>query len=138
MLKLNSSFSKKVPVQGQDFSSQSFHCSVEVEIPDGLPPEALQRRIHETFELVKSSVETELNGKAPLAESEKVQQSDVPGNNGRATNRQIKFILDLARGQRLALSDVNRIIQADFGRESVYELDKKSASQFLDQLKKAA
>ena len=35
MLKLNSSYSKKVPVEGQDFSSQSYHASVEVELPDG-------------------------------------------------------------------------------------------------------
>ena len=64
MLKLNASYSKKVPAEGE-YSSQSYHASIEVELPDGLSQEALQSRIHETFEMVKSSVETELGGKTP-------------------------------------------------------------------------
>ena len=51
MLKLNASFSKKVPAE-QEYSSKSFHASIEVELPDGLTPPQLQGRIHETFELV--------------------------------------------------------------------------------------
>ena len=35
MLKLNASYSKKVPA-GEEYSSQSYHASVEVELPDGL------------------------------------------------------------------------------------------------------
>ena len=35
MLKLNASYSKKVPA-GEEYSSQSYHTSVEVELPDGL------------------------------------------------------------------------------------------------------
>ena len=35
MLKLNASYSKKVPVEG-DYTSQSYHASIEVELPDGL------------------------------------------------------------------------------------------------------
>jgi len=60
MLKLNASFSKKVPVPGTDFASQSFHAAVEVELPDGLNSEQLQTRIHQTFTLVRDSVESEL------------------------------------------------------------------------------
>ena len=64
MLKLNASYSKKVPAEGE-YSSQSYHASVEVELPDGLTPEQLQGRIHETFDLVRNSVEVELHGKCP-------------------------------------------------------------------------
>ena len=35
MLKLNASYSKKVPAE-TEYSSQSYHASIEVEIPDGL------------------------------------------------------------------------------------------------------
>ena len=62
MLKLNASYSKKVPAEGE-YSSQSYHASIEVELPDGLTQEQLQNRIHETFALVKDSVETELHGR---------------------------------------------------------------------------
>ena len=61
MLKLNASYSKKVPAE-TEYSSQSYHASIEVEIPDGLTAEQLQSRIHETFDLVRNSVETELHG----------------------------------------------------------------------------
>ena len=35
MLKLNASYSKKVPA-GEEDSSQSYHASVEVEVPGGV------------------------------------------------------------------------------------------------------
>jgi hypothetical protein len=63
MLKLNSSYSKKVPAE-QEYSSKSYHASVEVELPDGLTTEQLQEKIHATFELVRCAVEAELNGTA--------------------------------------------------------------------------
>ena len=40
MLKLNASYSKKVPAE-EEYSSQSFHASVEVELPDGLTQDQL-------------------------------------------------------------------------------------------------
>ena len=52
MLKLNASYSKKVPAE-TEYSSQSYHASVEVELPDGLTPDQLQERIHATFALVR-------------------------------------------------------------------------------------
>ena len=42
MLKLNASYSKKVPA-GEEYSSQSYHASVEIELPDGLTQDQLQR-----------------------------------------------------------------------------------------------
>ena len=67
MLKLNASYSKKVPAEGE-YSSQSYHASIEVELPDGLNQEQLQNRIHETFAMVRESVESELHGRPAKAE----------------------------------------------------------------------
>ena len=61
MLKLNASYSKKVPADGE-YTSQSYHASIEVELPDGLSSEQLNSKIHETFEMVRNSVEAELHG----------------------------------------------------------------------------
>ena len=72
MLKLNASYSKKVPAD-TEYSSQSYHASVEVELPDGLTPEQLNAKIRETFALVRDSVETELHN-----EPSNVQNSNVP------------------------------------------------------------
>jgi len=73
MLKLNASYSKKVPADGE-YTSQSYHASIEVELPDGLSAEQLNGKIHETFEMVRNSVEAELYGNTPIPQ----------GGNGRS------------------------------------------------------
>ena len=73
MLKLNASYSKKVPADGE-YTSQSYHASIEVELPDGLSAEQLNGKIHETFEIVRNSVEAELHGNTPIPQ----------GGNGRS------------------------------------------------------
>ena len=139
MLKLNASYSKKIPVPGEQFSSQSFHCSVEVELSETAGAEQLQGKIQETFNLVRSAVETELNGssgKAPihvLPENPNGTAEPAP----KASNRQVKYVLDLAKQHGLGLSELNARIQQTFGVPTVYHLDRKAASRLVDQLKAA-
>ena len=75
MLKLNASFSKKVPAEGE-YSSQQYHCQIEVELPDGLNPQQLQEKVHNVFDFVRNSVETELHNNAPVQQP--VQQMMPP------------------------------------------------------------
>ena len=75
MLKLNASYSKKVPA-GEEYSSQSFHASVEVELPDGLTQDQLQARIHETFDLVRNSVEANCTETIPVITALILLQTD--------------------------------------------------------------
>ena len=112
MLKLNASYSKKVPAEGE-YSSQSYHASIEVELPDGLTHEQLQDRIHETFAMVRDSVEAELHeakpanpeGSAPRNEQPPARQGYRSYGKGKgqsqedaaASPKQIKYLLDLAR-----------------------------------------
>ena len=74
MLKLNASYSKKVPADGE-YTSQSYHASIEVELPDGLSAEQLNGKIHETFEMVRSSVEAELHGNTVNRQSSNMLQN---------------------------------------------------------------
>ncbi|MBR4675459.1 MAG: hypothetical protein IKP00_13415 [Victivallales bacterium] len=64
MLKVNASYSKKVPAEGE-YSSQQYHCQIEVELPDGLKPQQLQEKVHSVFDFVRNSVETELHNNTP-------------------------------------------------------------------------
>ena len=117
MLKLNASYSKKVPAESE-FSSQSYHASIEVELPDGLTQDQLQGRIHETFAMVRDSVEAELHGNGtanPEASASQTPQNPPRqgyrsgasnyGNKNKGQNqedaaaspKQIKYLLDLAR-----------------------------------------
>ena len=77
MLKLNASYSKKVPAESE-YSSQSYHCTIEVELPDGLSPQQLQEKVHNVFDFVRSSVEAELHNGASAPQMPPVQQTAQP------------------------------------------------------------
>ncbi len=73
MLKLNASYSKKVPAESE-YSSQQYHCQIEVELPDGLNPQQLQEKVHNVFDFVRNSVETELHHNAPAQQPAQTMQ----------------------------------------------------------------
>ena len=141
MLKLNAAFNKKIPVAGEQFSSQSYHCSVEVELSDAATPAQLQAKIAETFALVRDAVENELHGK-PAAKPEPAAQTAKPEpakpDTAKASNKQVKYLLDLAKGKGLTLSALNARVQDRFKVETVYDLARKDASKLVDELKAAA
>jgi hypothetical protein len=107
MLKLNASFSKKVPAEGE-YSSKSYHAAIEVELPDGLSDNQLKDKIHNTFELVRASVEAEIGG-TKVTDSDTRQQSTpnrysqakrAPVNKqdtAPASPKQLSYLLDLTR-----------------------------------------
>lgn len=141
MLKLNASYSKKVPVPDAEFSSQSFHASIECECADALTTEQLQEKIHATFELVKTAVESELHGK-PAAKSEPAAQPSrvetAKPDTTKASNKQVSYLLSLARTRGLTLSALNARVKDMYGAETVYDLARRDASKFVDELKAVA
>lgn len=146
MLKLNASYSKKVPTD-QQFSSQSFLASIEVELPHGMTSRELQDKIHDTFELVKASVENEIQSQksspAPKQSPQSQPQSQQNRSRSRpepdtATNKQIRFILKLGKEHQKGLPELNEMAADLFKAESIYQLTKRDASAMVDQLKIAA
>ena len=135
MLKLNASYSKKVPAEGE-YTSQSYHASIEVELPDGLTQDQLQSRIHETFEMVRNSVEAELHGNT-------VNQQGVNGavntvNNGQqvstpASPKQINYLLTLA--SRRGITPQQIAVQNNVA--NINQLSKKQCSTLIEQWKAA-
>ena len=142
MLKLNASYSKKVPAD-TEYSSQSYHASVEVELPDGLTPEQLNARIHETFAMVRDSVEAELHGEGGNAG----QMADVPQlpiqsapqqikpaygkkptTDSPASPKQIKFLLDLARQNGYTVEQ----LKARFNVSALEDLSRTQCSRAID------
>ncbi|HBC87043.1 MAG TPA: hypothetical protein DCZ94_08825 [Lentisphaeria bacterium] len=133
MLKLNASYQKKVPAE-QEYSSKCFHASIEIELPDGLSEDQLKQRIHSTFELVKSSVETELNGKTAAAVTP-AQPTQANGNgknaNMPATKKQVSYLLDIAKEKAVDITPYLRRCNAG----SAYDLTREQCSQLIDQIK---
>ena len=144
MIKLNASYSKKIPAE-QDYSSMSFMACVEVELPTGVTISELQSKIHDTFSLVKGSVEDEITGatgqRSSGRERRPQQRSQGRGAGGaggaRATNKQVQYILSLGQEQRLGLPELNQQVAELYGSGNVYDLSKRDASAFVDVLKTA-
>ena len=153
MLKINASFSKKVPVQGQDYSSQSYHATIEAELPDGLNAGQLRERIHQTFELVRTSVEDELrqtDTSQPAAGGPFLQSrpDSQPGNgnsgssgrsNGRsngstASPRQLDYLRDLGARQGWSKAQLDQLVQERHSLAGVNELTRNQASALIDEL----
>ena len=143
MLKLNASYSKKVPAD-TEYSSQSYHASVEVELPDGLSHDELNAKIHETFALVRNSVEAELHGEggnasqmvdAPQLPIQTSQQNKSaygkkPATDVPASPKQIKFLLDLARQNGYTIEQ----LKARFNVSQLEDLSRTQCSRAIDTL----
>ena len=139
MLKLNASYAKKVPAE-EEYSSQSYHASMEVELPDGLSGEALQERIHATFNLVRNSVEAELHGKNLALQPDNSRQNELPNhaqNNSSqranprdipASPKQISYLLDLARNHGITPQQ----IAAQHGVADIQQLSKRQCSELIN------
>ena len=136
MLKLNASYSKKVPADGE-FTSQSYHASIEVELPDGLNQNQLQARIHETFALVKESVEAELHGNTPNLQGGNGVVNTV--NNGQqgstpASPKQINYLLTLASRRGITPQQ----LAAQNNVANINQLSRKQCSALIEQWRNAA
>ena len=144
MLKLNASYSKKVPAD-TEYSSHSYHASVEVELPDGLTPEQLNARIHETFALVRDSVESELHGEStnagqmtevqplpiqPAQQQTKPTYGKKPTTDAPASPKQIKFLLDLARQNGYSIEQ----LKSRFNVSALEDLSRTQCSRAIDEL----
>ena len=136
MLKLNASYSKKVPADGE-YTSQSYHASIEVELPDGLSSEQLNSKIHETFEMVRSSVEAELHGKSPLHSGNNppvnTPNQPVQGSTP-ASPKQINYLLTLASRRGITPQQ----IAAQNNVANINQLSKKQCSALIEQWRNAA
>ena len=131
MLKLNASYSKKVPADGE-YTSQSYHDAIEVELPDGLSQDQLHDKIHATFAMVRESVEAELHGNPaanhgtpePQNATKPEAQTGYP-----ASPKQISFLLSLASRRGITPAQ----IAAQNNVADVQMLTKRQCSALIEQ-----
>ena len=140
MLKLNAAYSKKVPAEGE-YTSQSYHASIEVELPDGLSQEQLNDKIHATFAMVRESVEAELEENSARKGAEPPAQEPAPqGNRSASSNnavpasqKQINYLLSLASRRGITPQQ----IAAQNNVANVDQLTKRQCSALIEQWKAA-
>ena len=140
MLKINVSFSKKVPGEEQ-YSSLNFHGSLERELSDGLSPADIQRIFQDNYKLLEQTVEQEIrqytnstqgNAAPPIPSPQSSNnRSTVPQ---KASPKQIQFLNRLGAERGLGQAQVDAMALNHFGIDSIWKLDKKQASQLIDQM----
>ena len=139
MLKAIVSYSKKIPVPDSEYSSQGYSLSLETEIPE-TEPGAIQARLSQTFQLVKDQVEHELaNGNGNVHAFKPSETGTQPArrtnaSGEKASNKQIKYLTDLATQRVISISDLNADIRKKYGVAGLYDLNRKQASDLLDEL----
>ena len=69
MIRLSANLSKKVPIIGQDFSSQQFGAALEIEVSDADKTDAIQARIKVLFDTLNCAVDDQIRTHGYGAES---------------------------------------------------------------------
>jgi len=152
MLKLNASFNKKVPAE-TDYSSKGYSASIEVELPDGLSQEQLKEKIHSTFEMVRQSVESEIDGTAQIATTvqsnpeqvkvftqvntqkpQRFEQNTKQPSSEPASSKQVKYLTDIAR--KLNVSLVGYL--QNFGCNEPSQLSRQDCSTLIKNIQNYA
>jgi len=134
MLKLNASYSKKVPAES-NYSSRSYHASIEVELSDGMSQEQLKDKIHNTFALVREAVETEIQQKRTPVNQQR-QAPRPQGNPRRQTNdvaspRQLQYLQDLAQSNGVDLNAELRRLNLS----NLEDLSRQQCSTLIDMVR---
>ena len=147
MIKLNASYSRKVP-GAQQYSSEQASASVEVELAEG-DSSQIQAKLADLWLVVRRAVEQQLSGQAtpPVADTRNGHHTapaanPQPGRNGQSSQRaaisekQLKFIKSLIgeltpMGVDFAFAEgmCNRL----FGRK-LEHLDRAQASTLIGHL----
>jgi len=149
-MKLAITHTKKVPGQ-EDYSSEGFGATIEVELPDDQAQDAasVQGYLQELYEQAKAAVEEQLRsvprrngsgngaqGAAGLFRPNGGNRSVSPGNGGQtASPKQISFLVSLGARNRMTFADLQRMAQDRFRVEDLYQLDRSAASALIDELK---
>lgn len=147
MIKLNASLSKKVPIEGIDYSSQSFMAGLEVEISDNSDSLQVKQRIREVYQLLDDSINEQiefhqsdankmdyLNEKScSLGQHNKnnYSRNKHRNNNRPASQAQLKAIEAIAADRGLSGSELSAMLLDNLGKSSAAELSLRDASQFI-------
>jgi hypothetical protein len=149
-MKLAITHTKKVPGQ-EEYSSEGFGATIEVEVPDDQAQDAasVQGWLKELYDQAKQAVEQQLasvprrNGNhqpaSGLFQRPNTQPEQRQGNSqGVATPKQISFLVSLGARNKLTFADLQRIAQERFQAADVYQLTRRDASTLIDELKPEA
>jgi hypothetical protein len=138
MIKLSASVSKKVPIDGLDYSSRSYSAGLETEMPSGCSADELQCRLKQLYGLLEMAVDEQISHPRSIPERTSNTPSRSKGNgNGKpngsihersATRAQMKAIRAIAREHGMTDAELDSIIRREFSAEDLAVLSVRQAS----------
>ncbi|MCJ8328884.1 MAG: hypothetical protein HRT89_24450 [Lentisphaeria bacterium] len=143
MLKLHANFGLKTPIVGQDYSSQNYGASIEIELPSETSSEAIKQQLKDAYEMLRDTVEDEIEAQnnqpiqtvQTLPQQSKKEPATNSNSNGKASPKQVKFILDLAGRVDKDLTILNQEVSTRYRASNIQELTPHDASSYIDELK---
>ena len=137
-IRMSASVCKKLPDE-QQYSSKSYLASVEIELPSNMSSEELNAEIHRTYAQLEKAVDEQINGQTAHNQGRKPEgsQSRSGAPDGTASTKQISYLLDLGKSREKPLSILNAEAHQRFGVESIYQLNRKDCSKYIEELKAA-
>ena len=154
MIKLHASYGSKVPGK-EEYSSESFHASAEVEVADTIQGDALKAALGALWHDLKSAVEQQIAGAAKprgnggsngrngnghhgsgngRANQQPEPANRIAGNGEAATKKQVSYLLALARRKRNFSAEQTRDwLQRERGLV-LNTLSKSDAAGLIDEL----
>lgn len=109
MIKLTGNVSRKVPIPGKEFSSQSFGAGMEVEVGNNATPEEVSNTLKDMYEILEKVVKEQIvsNGVhlSDVSSSQKSEENNLSEKNSPGkepiTEKQKKLIEKLAKEQEI-------------------------------------
>ena len=132
MLKLTASLSKKLPIQGIEFSSKSASAGIEVEMPSAATSEEIRWRLKQLYAVLAFAVDDQLGN--PSQNSDEGPSHDKP-NGRKATEAQIKAIRAIAEDRGVSGQQLRDLLDKEFQADQSQELSLRQASTLIDILK---
>jgi hypothetical protein len=144
MIKICANVAKKVPLPGVEYSSQQFGAAMEIEVSDADPPELVQQRLKDLYNLLTASIDKQIGNAADAAKPERGYEFPQNGckecQSMHPTKGQRK--VSATPAQQRALLAICRTLGIDFATvlldhniSNIGELSIKDASRLIDELK---
>jgi len=125
MIKLTGSVSRKLPIPGTEYSSQSFLAGIEVEVGNESTSAEIQKKFQEMYVLLETAVNEQITSNGiSLSQKPKNDNNGKNNSDDLITSNQKKLIEKLVKEQQI------------YGKERIRLLNIKSKEQAKEEIKK--
>ena len=135
MLKLTASLSKKLPINGIEYSSKSASAGIEVEMPCAANAEEITCRLEQLYAALEFSVDDQLGNPSQVSDQGPSHGPNGNGNGRKATDAQLKAIRAISEDRGVSGQQLRDLLDHEFNTQQAEDLSIRQASALIDILK---